>query len=327
MKRRPSPTERAFNSQRMTPGVGGGRTVLPSPVAWRAPLPTVQPPPDDVLPRGATLYVAANNSTDSGKRIADPYVGDGSGDDVAVQAALDALDDPGIVPSRGGSIVCLEGDYDMTAAVVPATDTLLLGTGGYFGTRFIGSDAHATIDNQDNGALTIADIELINGGPAVHVDVCSFPFVFERVVFNGCAQALLGEFTAGQAFINYLKMLHCIFTVCGASAPIVELQRRVSKFLMIGSEFDGSDGSTLALSSTVDDPADDSEYLRLIGNQFDLDVAIEEAVKVAMSGNTGDGDLSLTNIDQVALAANVFATFTQSGLTNLSKAGNVGAGF
>lgn len=66
--------------------------------------------------RAATFVVAANDSLH--RNMAD-YVCDGTADQVEIQAAIDAL------PANGGEVILLEGQYNLSAAIVPDSYTVL----------------------------------------------------------------------------------------------------------------------------------------------------------------------------------------------------------
>lgn len=72
--------------------------------------------------RGATFIVANNSTNAIGQAQAD-YLGDGAADDVQIQAALDAL------PVNGGSVLILEGTYDIEAEIVPPSGATIEGLG------------------------------------------------------------------------------------------------------------------------------------------------------------------------------------------------------
>jgi len=66
-------------------------------------------------PTTATLVVAASDSKDTSPA---DYIADGTDDDVQIQAALDAL------PSGGGKVVLLEGNYNGGQITIPSNTTL-----------------------------------------------------------------------------------------------------------------------------------------------------------------------------------------------------------
>jgi len=70
------------------------------------------------ITRSATLVIAASDSSAKGKAQAD-YVCDGTADNVEIQAALDSL------PTVGGSVVFLEGNYQISAKVSIPSKTVI----------------------------------------------------------------------------------------------------------------------------------------------------------------------------------------------------------
>ena len=71
------------------------------------------------ITRSATIVIAASDSSEKSKAQAD-YVCDGVADDIEIQAAIDAL------PSLGGIITFLEGNYTVTARIVIKDKTTLI---------------------------------------------------------------------------------------------------------------------------------------------------------------------------------------------------------
>jgi hypothetical protein len=72
--------------------------------------------------RAATLVVAASDASSEMKAGAD-YVGNGTADDVQIQAAIDAL------PSSGGKVVLSEGTFTLAATIDAVDDMILEGQG------------------------------------------------------------------------------------------------------------------------------------------------------------------------------------------------------
>ncbi len=100
---------------------------------------------------GASIVVAASNSMPSHKRIAD-YVCDGTNDDVEIQAALDAL-------TLGGTVLLLEGTYNLTAQInITYDNTTLTGVG--FATILKVMSSLGTVLQSTRGNVTLSKFQL-----------------------------------------------------------------------------------------------------------------------------------------------------------------------
>jgi hypothetical protein len=77
-----------------------------------------------LISRGATVIVAANDSTAQSKGIAN-YQCDGIDDDVQIQAAIDYCN--GL--ATGGTVVCMEGTFGITTNILPKSNVNLRGQG------------------------------------------------------------------------------------------------------------------------------------------------------------------------------------------------------
>ena len=104
--------------------------------------------------RAATFIVAANDSTAQGKATAD-YICDGTADDVQIQAAFDAL------PSTGGSVMLLDGKFNIAAALWIPAATKLFGQ-GYNTHLFLvaGTDDHM-LKNENFGNAGSRDSNIV----------------------------------------------------------------------------------------------------------------------------------------------------------------------
>ncbi len=192
--------------------VAGGNTLLTMPTG-----------------RGATLVVAARNSSAVSKAQAD-YLCVGVADDVTIQAALDAL------PVLGGKVLLMEGTYVLAASIAMGTGETLEG----LDRAAVTLDASAlsavyaitaeddtmvkglTVSGGDEGGININgdhNVRVLNTGwdtikdagnnwaPAIHITgVGSFDIIIDDVYIFDCDRGIEVE--------------NCGFVKSGMSEPI-----------------------------------------------------------------------------------------------------------
>lgn len=164
--------------------------------------------------RGASLVVAANDSTDKSKAGAD-YVCDGTSDQVEIQAAIDAL------PSGvRGTVVLLEGNYEISDSITVAYGLTLQGLGRY--STVINLAAGSDVDMINNPAshiqyVTIKDLQLYGNkanqssgnGIAFETNQVNSLIVYNCLIQHQKENAL---YFSGSSYNMYID--HCLIRVC-----------------------------------------------------------------------------------------------------------------
>ena len=112
--------------------------------------------PAHKITRGATVVVAASNSSKESRDQAD-YVCDGVADDVEIQAALDSL------PSSGGKIQLLDGGYKLVSILSRNINNVTIAGGGN-NTSLTNDNSTTIIDLGSTSNWTITDMYLDYGG-------------------------------------------------------------------------------------------------------------------------------------------------------------------
>lgn len=331
---RASLAERFTRVQRMTPGGARGRSGLVAPTPRpTGQLKTTTTPAAAALGRQPTVIVAALNSTDAGKVLADPFVGDGTaaGDLAAIQAAIDSFVSD--VPTGGGRLLFLEGEWDVSSAPATIPNGVHLSIGGLgkelstlsgaANQAIFDASASSIIPRMVEGLSFLYGIGLL----WTHVDE---GMTVRDCYFGGAPEALAAVPAAGSGdtlLDYYVRIVDNDFYGCGDADDVaVVLGRRVSRLLVQGNVFDRS-GSVLGGLSINNGPqTDKSEYVRIVGNHFEGDVTIADVTAgTTITGNTFGDDLTVENIDELAIAANTCqGSYTQTSCTSVAKAGNVG---
>ena len=136
--------------------------------------------------RSATFVVAASDSSTLSKQQAD-YVCDGTADDVEIQAAIDAL------PSGGGKVVLMEGEYSISSSVTPKTKTTLVGFGRGTVLKLANSVASGrpiiAIHSVNN---VIISSMLLDGNKTNQSDLGAY-LVFEGIDFSLASECLVTD--------------------------------------------------------------------------------------------------------------------------------------
>lgn len=279
--------------------------------------------------RSTTIVIAANDTSTAGKGSAD-YLCDGTADDVQIQAAVDELD---TLPQRGGRIILLEGDYNLSATIdIDVANGVTIEGLGAYATRLNGSDTRATF-NMVNGIPRFIGLHLKNGNGAIVWDTVGLGAKVEHCYFESCVEAIRGTVAASAAdtFLDYwVSIIDNVFDNCGqvsGSHYAVALNRRLSKCVIANNQF--HQNKWAAMTCNTGPQTDESEYIQIVGNHFDITVDIEECVGgCSITGNTFGDDLNVTNVETLAIVGNtVQGTYTETTCIDVSKAGNVGNGF
>jgi hypothetical protein len=278
--------------------------------------------------RAATIVIAASDASDYMKEGAD-LVCDGSEDEEQFIEADAKLSDVSFNPRQGGKILASEGDFNFTTAA-PFTNDIgrarhLQGMG--WGTRF--NCASGGFVETGNQSLIISDLLISNADIAIALGIADFGVTIRDVHFDSCDQAIDFTSDATNVTLYWLKLLNCVFTGCGGSEPVVDLRTAtnfINKALIEGNTFDN--GNVVDIETSSDDGA--SNYLALVGNHFLGDVKIKDYNYVSLSSNVasdGTSDLFAENIFALAMAANIFASYTETTCTSVVKSANIGTGF
>lgn len=329
MRRQRSITERALTAQRMTPGAGGGRSILPSPSPSPRLLPVV--PPE--IGRDLRLAVAAADSTDSDKRAAGNFVCDGTNDEDVINAAVQQVQAHSSY-NNGGEVVCLAGQYHLSNPVEVGDDGLfpslwLHGVGA--ATLFYGESSPASLIHQVGYLFmsVFSDMYLKNiGGDAIfdHTDSADGVewVTWERLWIEVAADGIKCNVDVGGAF-DFCAIRNNWFNVSGnainlyrdpggATGGVVECS--ISDNIIDG-------GNVVVDMSPADVNGWSLDFTNNTCAQDDVEIGGIDAVRV--NGNLFAGNLTVHDIDGLPVAGNIcLGTYTETSCTNVAKAGNVG---
>ncbi len=178
-------------------------------------------------PRGAAVVVAAHNSSPRNPGQVD-YLCDGIADQVEIQGAIDSL------PSEGGKVILLEGDFDISRAITLRNRVNLEGAGKY-ATRINAPGDFTAFAFEENG-LVLSDMEIILGragqeettlAPALKVDGLSeSTFTSLRVVSRGRSSASAPEISILEVWGSTDKTVRfesCDFIIEMDSGPTYQV--------------------------------------------------------------------------------------------------------
>lgn len=255
------------------------------------------------------IIVAASDSSPEGLAIAN-YICDGIADDVQIQAAIDAV---AVYPSGRGKVILLEGTFNLAATITfPDGSGIWVEGVGYRQTKLVGSDSRPTFDFGGFGdGCRVSNIWFSEASVAITWDTISASMEITNNCFESCLQAIVGQYTSGNALDYYLRITDNLFSGCGTNTVngVVELLTRTSQVMISRNVFDNTDNSTpyeiYLTSSDVD--TQNGQYAIITNNSSSrrgLYLAWHFACVVA--DNSFNGPCLFENISYTQVTGNVF---------------------
>lgn len=278
--------------------------------------------------RSATVVIAASNSSPAGKAGAD-YVCDGTADETTIQEAIDFIAALGLSSwIESGSIVLLEGKYNLTGTVNITIPLLIQGSGAGNTTSgtVISCGSTVTAFTATN-AFDIRDLTILNPAVAISADTVG-EWVVQGCYFFNCDQALIATETGVSTFIWYgCKILNNNFVSCGVAAKyIIDLNLSASEQQLEGFRVSGN-------SFSLDSIFSDLRYLGstsqgggpmvISDNVFNGAVLLEDLGQVVIAGNPCNDSVTCNRVDYLTIDGNIIGgSLTVTSSSNVVLADN-----